>query len=113
MSKKAKQKSLPRIKVEYICDWTSRSGDDQTGHITITTPTGVIEATWECRGGMGGGADLVSNSTKEFTDEEAQELIDTSALSQGDGTYEADLFRNEYGWFDVKNIVWSDDETKE
>lgn len=93
-----------RATIEYVCDWCSESGDDQNGHIKITTPTGVIEGTWDCRGGMGGGTELVSNTTEEYTDEEAERLLDSSDLCQGNGVYDADIVTDEYGWYTLENV---------
>lgn len=104
---------MTRIRVVYVCDWQSASGDNQTGHIEIQTPTGMIEATWECQGGKGRGPDMVSNSTEEFTADEALELLNSNCLCQGNGTYEADLARDEYGWYKLENFVWLNPQPQE
>lgn len=92
--------------VEYVCDWNSENGDDQRGHIKVTTATGTIEATWSATGGRGDGAELVTNTTKEFTNEQAEILIDTTDLCQGNGSYTADLVEDSNGWYDVENVNW-------
>jgi len=94
--------------IEYALDWTSKSGDDQRGHINITTATGTIEATWSASGGKGDGCELISNTTTEFSDEEAEELLDSADLCQGIGTYEADVTEGEYGWLTLVNVKWLD-----
>lgn len=89
--------------IEYTCDWTS--GDEQRGHIRITTATGVIEGTWDYDGGNGH-HDLVSNSTQEFDDADADELLDSPDTCQGNGTYTADIVVGEYGWYGLDNVAW-------
>ena len=92
-------------KIDYIADWSSESGDDQRGHIKVTTPTGVIEATWSCTGGKGDGSDLVSNTTTEFSDDEAGHLVNSADLCQGNGSYTADIEMGEYDAV-LSNAVW-------
>ncbi len=95
-----------RARIEYMQDWANENGDDQTGHIKITTETGIIEGTWSCTGGMGDGAELVTNTTEEFDDDEADELLNSSGLCQGSGEYDADIITNEHGWYDLENVAW-------
>lgn len=93
-------------KVDYLCDWSSKNRDDQRGHIKVTTATGEIYATWSCTGGMGDGAELVSNTTEEFTDEEADELVNATELCQGNGSYTAHITQDKYGWYTPVDVVW-------
>lgn len=94
-----------RVIVEYVCDWNSENGDDQTGHIAVTTPTGRIEGTWSCTGGMGDGAVLVSNTTEEYTDDEAYSILNATDLCQGNGTCDGDLQPGGVDWT-LTNVVW-------
>lgn len=101
---------MVRARISYVCDWHSDNGNDQLGHIRVVTPTGVIEGTWSCTGGMGDGAELISNSTAEFSDDEADTLLNSADLCQGDGTYDADIGTDMHGWPKLSNIVWIDEE---
>lgn len=99
-----------QVTVEYVVDWESRSQDDQIGHITITTPKGLIEATWSSTGGMGDGCKLISNDS-ELSDEEAETLLDDADLCQGNGTYKAELVEDEEnGGYTIEDVVWQDGE---
>jgi hypothetical protein len=87
--------------IEYVCDWVS--GDDEQGYIKVMTPTGIIKGTWSSTGGMGDGAELISNSTQEFDDDEAYNFLNAAELCQGDGVYTADIDPDEHT---LANIVW-------
>ncbi len=94
--------------VTYARDWISDDQDSQTGHIRVQTSTGVIEATWSHTDGSGG-ANLVSNTTKEFTDYQAHDLINSTDLCQGDGSYRAylELAHGPCGDYAiVRNVEW-------
>jgi len=91
--------------VENIVDWTSENGDDQIGHTKVTTPTGYIFATWKCEGGMGGGVDVLENTTDEFDDDEAWQLLDSPSIYWGHGVYAGEIERDR-GHFDLVNVDW-------
>lgn len=98
-----------RIRVEYTCDWSDDDGDS-LGRIIVHHPDGgMIVATWECRGGMGGGAEVKSNTTA-WDDVAADDLVNSTDLCQGIGTFEADLGKDEHGWPKLSNVEWLEDE---
>ena len=88
--------------IEYICDHHDDEAGNQNGHITITTPTGRIMATWSATGGMGDGCELSSNTTTELSDDDAVALLDNPDLCQGDGTYRATITDD----LQITNVEW-------
>jgi len=97
-----------KITVEYTADWFSENGDDQHGRVNITTEDGKkIHATWSCRGGMGQGCELLSNTTT-LTDEYVEGILDSCDLCQGIGTYTMEVSEDEYGWVSLDVIEWLD-----
>lgn len=93
------------VTVTLSTDWTSKDRMNQFGHVEIRTATGLVEATWECRGGKGKGADVVSNSTKEFEDDDLDDILSLNELWQGSGTYKADIVCDDDG-FNIINLEW-------
>lgn len=100
-----------QVKVEYTQDYCSRSGDDQNGRVIVTTPTGRIHARWECEGGMGSGATVDENTTTEYTDDEADDIVNCTDICQGVGDYEGDLHTDEYGWWTLTDVQWPQEAT--
>ena len=99
---------MVRVRIEYTCDRITKNGDNQRGRIIVTTPTGVIKAKWSCTGGRGDGSEVVSNTTTEFDDDLADELVNNPEICQGIGVYDADVVEGDYGWLDVENVTWVD-----
>lgn len=91
--------------ISYLVDYHNEETDDQGGRIKVVTPTGEIHGTWQI-----GSVDLQSNTTREFTDEEAWKLLDSTDLCQGDGTYTATITTDEYGWYVLDDVVWAEDQ---
>ena len=95
-----------RAKVNYTCDWFSKSGDDQTGRILIDPDSGGrVSATWECRGGKGRGAVLLEN-TSQWTDEFCEAVLDTADLCQGIGEFIVEIEEGEYEWPDIELVEY-------
>jgi hypothetical protein len=97
-----------RAKVEYTCDYQSEDGNDQRGQTTVYPEDGSggrVHATWSCTGGMGDGAELVENTTA-WSDEEAEELVNSTDICQGVGTFLCDIGTDKHGWSTVENVEW-------
>ena len=96
-----------RARVEFTCDYMSKSGDDQKGRVIVTPQDGSggrLHGIWGCDGGMGTGTELDENTTICWTDEQAEKIVDCTDICQGIGTFDCDIECD--GWPEVENVEW-------